>query len=383
MSAEADTRDTAPPDAIRLPDGRLMSNKDAPIGGQAVLEGVMMRGISTWAVAVRKPAADQLEGEAGNGISVGAGNGAAGNGATAQDSAPIAPSAGLDGAIAGNGASTPTKLGEIEVHVEQFEPWLRRHRALRLPIVRGVVALVESLKIGFRALGISANAQLADEEEELSGRAWGVTIAISLLFAVGLFFVLPVTIANFWKDSLGSSILFVLVEKLIRISIFLLYLWGISRLPDLRRVFEYHGAEHKVIACYEAGDRLVPERASLYSRLHLRCGTSFLLIVMIIAVFVFAPIGRPALYWLILSRVLGLFVVAGLAYEVIKFAGRNRRRRWVRALMWPGLQLQKLTTREPSLDQLAVSIAALEAVLAIEDPASTSEEDRVGMEVVA
>ncbi len=384
MSAEADTRDTAPPDAIRLPDGRLMSNKDAPIGGQAVLEGVMMRGISTWAVAVRKPAADQLEGDSGNGsISPGAGNGATGNGAAAKDSAPIAPAAGLDGAIAANGASTPAKLGEIEVQVEQFEPWLRRHRALRLPIVRGVVALVESLKIGFRALGISANAQLPDEEEELSGRAWGLTIAISMLFAVGLFFVLPVTVANFWKDELGSSVMFVIVEKLIRISIFLLSLWGISRLPYLRRVFVYHGAEHTVCACYEAGDRLVPERASLYSRLHLRCGTSFLLIVMIIAVFVFAPIGRPALYWLILSRVLGLFVVAGLAYEVIKFAGRNRRRRWVRALMWPGLQLQKLTTREPSLDQLAVSIAALEAVLAIEDPASTSDQDRVGMEVVA
>jgi len=210
-----------------------------------------------------------------------------------------------------------------------------------------------------------------------------VTIGLSLLFSVGLFFVLPVTIANFWKDSLGSSVLFVLVEKLIRIAIFLGYLWAISKLPDLRRVFEYHGAEHKVIAAYEAGDDLTPQAASRYSRLHVRCGTSFLLIVMIIAVFVFAPVGRPALYWLILSRILGIALVAGLAYEVIKFAGRNRRKRWVRTLMWPGLQLQKLTTREPSLDQLAVSIAALEAVLAKEDPAASSEEDRLGMEVVA
>jgi uncharacterized protein YqhQ len=151
----------------------------------------------------------------------------------------------------------------------------------------------------------------------------------------------------------------------------------------MRRVFEYHGAEHKVISCYEAGDELVPERAKQYSRLHMRCGTSFLLIVMIIAVFVFAPIGRPALYWLILSRVLGIALVAGLAYEVIKWAGKNRRKRWVRGLMWPGLQLQKLTTREPSLDQLAVSIAALQAVLAHEDPRGITEEDRVGMEVVA
>jgi uncharacterized protein YqhQ len=383
MSAEAETRDTAAPDAIRLPDGRLMSGKDAPIGGQAVLEGVMMRGVSTWAVAVRKPVnppgADGDRAE----LEPGSGNGVAGNGAGAHETGPIAPAAGLDGAIAGNGAPAAAGLGEIDVHVESFEPAMRRHRAYRLPVVRGVVALVESLKIGFRALGMSANAQLPEEEEELSGRAWGLTIAISLLFAVGLFFVLPVTVANFWKDSLGNSVTFVVVEKLIRISIFLLYLWGISKLPDLRRVFEYHGAEHKVIACYEAGDELVPERASLYSRLHLRCGTSFLLIVMIIAVFVFAPIGRPALHWLILSRVLGIFLVAGLAYEVIKFAGRNRRKRWVRALMWPGLQLQKLTTREPSLDQLAVSIASLEAVLAVEDPASSSEQDRLGMEVVA
>jgi uncharacterized protein YqhQ len=138
-----------------------------------------------------------------------------------------------------------------------------------------------------------------------------------------------------------------------------------------------------VIAAYDAGDQLTPERASLYSRLHMRCGTSFLLIVMIISVFVFAPIGRPDLQWLILSRVLGIAVVAGLAYEVIKWAGRNRRKPWVRTLMWPGLQLQKLTTREPSLDQLEVSIASLKAVLAVEDPKQASPEDRLGMEVVA
>jgi uncharacterized protein YqhQ len=374
MSAEVDTAKGSAPEAVRLPDGRLMSGKDAPIGGQAVLEGVMMRGVSTWAVAVRKPAEEQSP-EPGSGDGAG--------------SAALAPAAGLDGVVAaspngaGASASNTEALGEIDVQVESFEPWIRKRRAFRLPIVRGVVALVESLKIGFRALGISANAQLGPEEEELSSRAWGFTIALSLIFAVGLFFVLPVTIANFWKDSLGSSVLFVVVEKLIRISIFLGYLWVISKLPDLRRVFEYHGAEHKVIAAYEAGDDLTPQAASRYSRLHVRCGTSFLLIVMIIAVFVFAPVGRPALYWLILSRILGIALVAGLAYEVIKFAGRNRRKRWVRTLMWPGLQLQKLTTREPSLDQLAVSIAALEAVLAKEDPAASSEEDRLGMEVVA
>ena len=355
--------------SIRMPDGGISGGRDAPIGGQAVLEGVMMRGVSNWAVAVRRPAVEVDS-----------------NGRVDSPNGPVpalAPTAGLDGAIAASDSPNGEALGEIEIHVESFDPWIKRRRLFRLPIVRGVVALVESLKIGFKALGISANAQIEEEDEKLSGGAWGLTIAISLIFTIGLFFVLPVTIASFWKDSLGSSVLFVVVEKLIRISIFLGYLWVISKLRDLRRVFEYHGAEHKVIACFEAGDELVPERAKLYSRLHMRCGTSFLLIVMIIAVFVFAPIGRPALYWLILSRVLGIALVAGLAYEVIKWAGRNRARAWVRGLMWPGLQLQKLTTREPSLDQLAVSIAALQAVLAREDPAASSAEDRLGMEVVA
>ena len=146
-----------------------------------------------------------------------------------------------------------------------------------------MVALYESLKIGMKALGISANAQLDEPDEEISGKTWGFTIFLSLAFAIGLFFVLPVTVANFWKDELGSSVLFVVVEKLIRISIFLGYLWAISHITDLRRVFEYHGAEHKVISCYEAGEPLTPENAQKYSRLHVRCGTSFLLIVMIIA----------------------------------------------------------------------------------------------------
>ena len=131
-------------------------------------------------------------------------------------------------------------------------------------------------------------------------------------------------------------------------------------MPDLRRVFEYHGAEHKTISCYEAEDELVPARAKLYSRLHPRCGTSFLLIVMVLAIFVFAPIGLPAWYWLLASRILGIPLIAGLSYEVIKWAGKNRRKRWVRAVMWPGLMLQNLTTREPDEEQLAVAIASLE-----------------------
>src|SRR5919204_5331812 len=307
----------------------LRAIRDAPVGGQAVLEGVMMRGVSTWAVAVRKPD------------------------------------------------------GEIDVTSHPFVSVLKRHRFYRLPLVRGVVALVESLKIGLQALGISTNAQLDEEEEQVSGAAWGGTVAFSLVFAVGLFFLLPVGVTSLFRHHIGNSIEFVLIEKAIRISIFVGYLWAISRIAELQRVFEYHGAEHKTISCYEAGLPLTPENAQRFSRLHPRCGTSFLLIVMIVAIFVFAPLGLPAWYLLVGSRILGVPLIAGLSFEVIKFAGRNRRRGWVQWLMWPGMQLQKLTTREPDLAQLAVAIAAMDAVLEVEDPRAASPEERVGMEVVA
>jgi uncharacterized protein YqhQ len=254
---------------------------------------------------------------------------------------------------------------------------------LRLPIIRGVVALGESLKIGFKALGISANAQMPEEEEPISGGVWAGTIALSLILAVGLFFVVPVGLTSLIKGELHSSVLFWLVEGIVRTAIFLGYLVLLSRLRDLRRVFEYHGAEHKTIAAYEAGDELRPDRVALYSRLHPRCGTSFLLIVMIVAIFTFAPIGLPAWYFLVASRILGVPLIAGVSFEIIKWAGRNRRRPWVRSLMWPGLQLQKLTTRDPDAEQLAVAIAALEAVLAVETPGERSAEDMLGVEVVA
>jgi uncharacterized protein YqhQ len=302
----------------RMPDGLPVASRDALVGGQAVLEGVMMRGVSTWAVAVRKPD------------------------------------------------------GRIEVSSEPLTAWAKRSRLLRLPVIRGVVALGESLRIGFRALAISANAQVEAEDggeaEPIGGLTWGLTIGLSLVLAIGLFFVVPVGATSLIKDQLGSSVLFWLVEGLLRTAIFVGYLAAISRLRDLRRVFEYHGAEHKTISCYEAGDRLLPARAERYSRLHPRCGTSFLLVVMIVAIFVFAPLGLPAWYWLLASRILGIPLIAGLSYEVIKWAGRNRRKRWVRALMWPGLMLQNLTTREPDREQLAVAIASLEAVLAVESP---------------
>jgi uncharacterized protein YqhQ len=326
-------------------DGELNAARDAPVGGQAVLEGVMMRGVSNWAVAVRKP---------------------------------VGP---------GEDASA---LGEIEVSTFPLDSVLRRHRWLRLPILRGVVALGGSLGIGFRALEVSANAQLpageegAEEEpQEISKGMWAGTVVVAMLLAVVLFFLVPVGLTSLIKHQLGSSVLFWVVEGVVRTSIFLGYMFLLSRVRDLRRVFEYHGAEHKTISCYESGLELTPANAQRFSRLHPRCGTSFLLIVMIVAIFVFAPIGLPAWYWLVATRILGVPVIAGISFELIKFAGRNRTRRWVRALMWPGMQLQLLTTREPDLDQLAVAIASLQAVLALETPGELSAEDLVGVEVVA
>src|SRR3954466_4318798 len=274
-------------------------------------------------------------------------------------------------------------LGEIAVEEFPLTSVLKKHRFLRLPIIRGVVALGESLGIGFKALGISANAQLEEDEQEISGGTWAGTIVVALAFAIGLFFVVPVGLTSLIKDQLDSSFLFWVVEGVVRTSIFLGYLVLLSRMPDLRRVFEYHGAEHKTISCYEADLPLTPVNAQRFSRLHPRCGTSFLLVVMIVAIFVFAPVGLPAWWVLLLTRVLGVPLVAGLSFELIKFAGRNRGRGWVQAIIWPGMQLQKLTTREPDDEQVEVAIAALAAVLAIEDPHAASEEDRIGVEVAA
>ena len=212
---------------------------------------------------------------------------------------------------------------------------------------------------------------------------WAGTVVVALAFAIVLFFLIPVGLTSLIKHQLGSSLLFWLVEGTVRTCIFLGYLVLLSRVRELRRVFEYHGAEHKTISCYEAGRPLTPPECERFSRLHPRCGTSFLLVVMIVAIFVFAPIGLPAWYWLFATRILGLPLIAGLSFELIKFAGRNRRRGWVRALMWPGMKLQLLTTREPDRHQLSVAIAALQAVLQRETPGELSAADLVGVELVA
>jgi len=290
------------------------------VGGQAVLEGVMMRSPGNWAVAVRTPA-----------------------GSIAQVTRPI------DSAMA-------------------------RHRIFRVPVIRGVMALGESLAIGFRALAISANyaaqeegADPAEAEKELSRGALIFAFAIAIGFAVALFKVTPGLITETLPIKSGGW--FVIVEGLIRVTIFVAYLSLISLLPDLRRVFQYHGAEHKAINAYEAGEELEPEAVQRYSLIHPRCGTAFLLWVMVIAVFVFAFFGRPAWYWLIVERIALLPFIAGLAYELIRFAGKHQNR-VVMTILAPGLWLQRLTTREPSLEQLEVSIRALREVLLLENAAT-------------
>jgi uncharacterized protein YqhQ len=301
-------------------------SSNAAIGGQAVLEGVMMRSPSNWSLAVRKP----------------------------------------DGEIA-----------EVNHPIRSV---MARHWFFRLPIVRGIIALGESLAIGFRALAISANYAAQEEGEEgevsteLSRGALIFAFAIAIGFALMLFKVTPVLITSWLPvDTTGS---FVIVEGLIRVTIFILYLLVISLLPDLRRVFQYHAAEHKVINAYEAGEELVPEKVQRFSLIHPRCGTAFLLWVMVIAIFVFAFLGRPPLPWLIASRILLLPLIAGLAYELIRFAGKHTDNRALMTLLAPGLWLQRLTTREPSLDQLEVSIRALKDVLRLEGRI-TAEERKV------
>jgi uncharacterized protein YqhQ len=293
------------------------------IGGQAVLEGVMMRGPRNWAVAVRTPD------------------------------------------------------GQIAQVSREIDPLMARHWTLRLPIVRGVVALGESLSIGFRALAVSANYAAAEEAEgiatdnheleepaEIGRAALFFSFAVAIGFAVMLFKVSPALLTDLLPISNGEW--FVLVEGVIRVSLFIGYLGILSLIPSLRRVFQYHAAEHKAINAYERGIELTPENVNKQSLIHPRCGTAFLLWVMVIAIFVFAFFGRPAWYWLVIERIALLPVIAGLAYELIRFAGKHTDSRPLMILLAPGLWLQRLTTRECTLDQCEVSIRALQEVLELE-----------------
>ncbi len=285
-------------------------------GGQAVIEGVMMRGQKTIVTAVRRP-----------------------GGELALDIQPIAT--------------------------------IYTGRIRKAPLIRGVLTLIEALVLGTKTLLYSANVSLEEEEERISGGlVWGmVTFAVAL--AVVLFFIAPLFLARLLNPYINSSLVFHLIEGGFRLVIFIAYLKVMTLLPDIRRVFAYHGAEHKAVNAYEDGAPLEIEAAREYSTAHARCGTSFLLVVLIIAVLVFALIGLPSLWLMVLSRIILIPLIAALGYEIIYFGANHSQNRLVKAIIAPGLLLQKLTTREPDDSQLEVALSALKKVIEIDQPEET------------
>lgn len=278
------------------------------VGGQAVIEGVMMRGYGKVATAVRE------------------------------------------------------KSGNINVQVKPVTSIADRYPILKLPMLRGAVSLFESLILGMKSLSYSAQVS-GEEDEQLSDRELIGTIILAIALACLLFLAIPTFAANFFQTLTDDPILLNLAEGFLRLIIFLAYLFAISRMKDIQRVFQYHGAEHKTIFCYEADLPLTVENVKKFPRLHPRCGTAFLLIVMIVSIFVFAFLGWSDLWLRILSRIILLPVVAGLSYEIIKFSARSKNS-FVRLATLPGLWLQYLTTREPDDSMIEVAIKSLEAVQA-------------------
>jgi len=286
-----------------------------PVGGQAVIEGVMMQNGDRIAVAVRR----QSDGQ---------------------------------------------------ILVRSIPSRARFRRIGRVPFVRGIFRMYDMLALGLRALNLST--QLAfPEEEQMSKGGTVVMFAVSMVIAVGAFVVLPLVLANAVPSlRLGNSILFNLAEGGIRLSFLFIYLVAISRMKDIHRVFQYHGAEHKVVYTYEADEPLTAENARKHTSLHPRCGTAFLMTVFVIAILVFSLAGNPALWLKILSRLLLLPVVAGVSYEFLRFTGRHFDHLWVRVLAQPGLWLQRLTTAEPTDDMIEVAIASLQRTLDTAEPAT-------------
>lgn len=284
---------------------------DLAVGGQAVIEGVMMRDAHRTATAVRLPS------------------------------------------------------GDIDVETRTVSSIRDRYPVLNLPLIRGSVIMVESLIIGMRALSFSAQAA-GEEDEQMTKKEIVMTILFALVLASILFIVIPTGAAHLAAAYTDDPIAFNLIEGGIRLMVFLLYIWGISFMGGIRRVFQYHGAEHKTIHCYEAGEALTVENVQKFPRLHPRCGTNFLLIVMVVAIVFHVFFGWPDLWLRILSRLAILPVVAGVSYEIIRFAGRSENH-LVHILITPGLWLQYLTTRPPADEMVEVAIESLKAVLPAED----------------
>jgi uncharacterized protein YqhQ len=252
--------------------------------------------------------------------------------------------------------------GDIHVESHAIRSVAERHPWLAKPGLRGVLALGQALSIGVRALSISAS-ESSPEEERLSSRQMGVSMALAIVVFVGVFVILPAIAFRFVGREVHSSVLTNVLEGVFRVGLFLAYLFAIGRTKDIRRVFQYHGAEHKTIAAFEHGDTLEPERVDRYSTLHVRCGTNFLLIVMVLTILVFAAFGNPGLLWRIVSRIIAIPIIAGLAYEMLRLGARYPDSALMRAVMAPGLWLQRITTQPPDHRQIEVAIASFREVL--------------------
>lgn len=248
--------------------------------------------------------------------------------------------------------------GEVAIDTQPL-PTIYTGRMREIPFIRGVIVLIETLALGIKTLLYSANVSLEEEKQKISGGMVWVLVAVSLSFAVAVFFLAPLFITKLFDPYISSSLLFNLVDGLIRLAIFIIYLKLITLLPDIKRVFAYHGAEHKAVNAYEAGVPLEVEAVRRYDTAHVRCGTSFLFAVLIIAIIVFALIGRPSLGVMVLSRILLIPVIAAIGYEITRFGAGHSQNTFVRALQAPGLWLQSLTTREPDDSQLEIAVSAL------------------------
>jgi len=262
---------------------------------------------------------------------------------------------------------------EIAVLRETIRPIGERYPLLKKAVLRGSIALFEALWLGMRALNFSANEAIESEDgkkEEITPLAMAGTMVVALAFALGLFLALPLLLTHLLGTQYSSfkgNVLFNLTDGAIRVSLFLGYVSGISFMKDIRRVFEYHGAEHKVIGAFEAGEPLTVENARKYTCIHPRCGTSFLMVVMVLSIMLFSMIpGSWPLWAKAVSRIVLMPLIAGLSYEFIKYSAKNRGNKVIEALILPGLWLQRLTTREPSDDQLEVAIRAMDEALAME-----------------
>jgi uncharacterized protein YqhQ len=271
------------------------------------------------------------------------------------------------------GMAVRTPSGDMDLRAERFRSITRRSKLFRLPIIRGVLSLGETLWLGMKALTLSTNIALG-EEQELSKKEIAGTLVFALVLGFGLFLVAPVLGTKGLGSLVGSSIqnpvLFNLVEGVIRIAIFVAYLIGITFLSkDIKRFFAYHGAEHKAIKVYERGEELVPKNARKLDTSHVRCGTSFVLYVLVLSILIFSLLGVQGWLYMLASRIVVIPLVAGLAFEFIMWSARHQDSALVRALVWPGLQMQKLTTREPSDDMVEVAIASLKKVLSMEKEA--------------